>query len=199
MINFKKINNNINYKGNRKFMKDIFWFEIEKWKYNIRYNIYISSKGRIKDADGNFVQPKTKGGYLWYQPEGKGPIAIHRLVLGTFNPVPDWEHLTVDHLDHNTRNNSVKNLEWVTEEENIRRAKIDEVKMPEGITSTATISINKKTMPVDDALRYIPLIKGVDEKDFRNQIERVLTKPDVNEMKWSGMTIAKPPIKVSIE
>lgn len=33
--------------------------------------------------------------------------------------------LTVDHLDHNKRNNSVSNLEWVTKEENLHRAQID--------------------------------------------------------------------------
>lgn len=33
------------------------------------------------------------------------------------------EQLTVDHLDHNKRNNSVDNLEWVTRAENMRRAR----------------------------------------------------------------------------
>jgi hypothetical protein len=32
------------------------------------------------------------------------------------------DNLTVDHLDHNKRNNSIDNLEWVTESDNKRRA-----------------------------------------------------------------------------
>jgi len=35
------------------------------------------------------------------------------------------DNLTVDHLDHNKRNNCVDNLEWVTDSENKRRAKED--------------------------------------------------------------------------
>jgi hypothetical protein len=43
----------------------------------------------------------------------------------TWRPTDDAENLTVDHLDHNKRNNSVDNLEWVTQEENLRRASVD--------------------------------------------------------------------------
>lgn len=45
---------------------------------------------------------------------------VHRLVAMTFLPNP--ENLPeVDHLDGNTFNNHVTNLEWVTGQENIRR------------------------------------------------------------------------------
>jgi hypothetical protein len=37
-------------------------------------------------------------------------------------PTEDMDNLTVDHLDHNKRNNCIDNLEWVTESENKRRA-----------------------------------------------------------------------------
>lgn len=37
------------------------------------------------------------------------------------------ESLTVDHLDHNTRNNALTNLEWVTLAENQKRAHQDHV------------------------------------------------------------------------
>lgn len=43
----------------------------------------------------------------------------------TWRPIPDAENLTVDHLDHNKRNNTVYNLEWVTLEENRTRAQED--------------------------------------------------------------------------
>ena len=33
--------------------------------------------------------------------------------------------MTVDHLDHNKRNNCISNLEWVTREENQERAQAD--------------------------------------------------------------------------
>ena len=40
----------------------------------------------------------------------------------TWRPIPDAEELTVDHLNHNKRDNSLDNLEWVTKEENWERA-----------------------------------------------------------------------------
>jgi hypothetical protein len=43
----------------------------------------------------------------------------------TWRPTPEAEILTVDHLDHNKRNNALDNLEWVTAEENLRRAQRD--------------------------------------------------------------------------
>lgn len=52
---------------------------------------------------------------------GPTPL-IHRLVVEKFlGPIP--EGLEVDHLDGNTRNNAVDNLECVTHEENLRRAR----------------------------------------------------------------------------
>jgi hypothetical protein len=43
----------------------------------------------------------------------------------TWRPTANAENLTIDHLDHNKRNNALTNLEWVTREENVRRAEAD--------------------------------------------------------------------------
>ena len=94
--------------------------EVERWKYLSRINAYISSYGRFKDDKGNFLSVGAKNNYLVFRGE-----YVHRLVLSTFKPVPNWGSLTVDHLNHNTRDNRVSNLEWVTEEENHRREKAD--------------------------------------------------------------------------
>lgn len=47
----------------------------------------------------------------------------------TWKPIPNAEELTVDHLDHNKRNNCLENLEWVSKIENQARAISDFVKI----------------------------------------------------------------------
>ena len=59
-----------------------------------------------------------------------GNRMAHRLVMYTWCPIEDREAFTVDHLDHNKRNNRVDNLEWVSQAENVMRAKDDIVANP---------------------------------------------------------------------
>ena len=48
--------------------------------------------------------------------------SIHRLVLESFNLVPNMKNLQVNHIDGNKENNKLDNLELVTPKENIRHA-----------------------------------------------------------------------------
>lgn len=47
-------------------------------------------------------------------------FSIHRLVCLTFKYNPDHENLTVNHMDENTLNNRIDNLEWLSLSENVR-------------------------------------------------------------------------------
>lgn len=49
-------------------------------------------------------------------------FSIHYLVAKYFLPKPNQDNLVIDHLDANGLNNYYKNLEWVTQEENIHRS-----------------------------------------------------------------------------
>ena len=94
--------------------------EIEHWKYYMPMDVYVSSFGRFKDKNGNILPPTAKNNYLMFRGE-----LVHRLVMTIFKPVPGCAGMTVDHLDHNTRNNKLSNLEWVSLEENRARARRD--------------------------------------------------------------------------
>lgn len=48
---------------------------------------------------------------------------LHRLLMMAFKPSPEMRRLEVDHIDGNKENNCLDNLEWVTTEENGRRAR----------------------------------------------------------------------------
>lgn len=110
------------------FMLPTISLRIERWKFNKDYGIYVSTLGNFKDRYKRRLPIKiTQGGYCMVKTEASSqPWKLaHRVVMLTWKPIPDAENLTVDHLNHNKRDNSIANLEWVTQEENSRRAKED--------------------------------------------------------------------------
>lgn len=110
-----------------KFIMPRFLVNIERWKWNDEYRIYVSNTGRFKDAYKKDLPIKMNNtGYCAIRTY-VGYKAAHRLVLMTWRPTRDMESLTVDHLDHNKRNNTLSNLEWVTYKENQNRSYIDQV------------------------------------------------------------------------
>ena len=102
--------------------------ELERWKWNEEYGFWVSNLGNFKDAQKRDISVKVDSGYLrlvnW---EKDKSIAAHRLVMLTWRPIANADEMTVDHLDHNKRNNRLSNLEWVPGYENLIRAQADEV------------------------------------------------------------------------
>lgn len=111
-----------------KFIFPSFNFKIEKWKWNSEYRVYVSTLGNFKDEHKCFLPLKISNnkGYVFIR-TANGFKAAHRLVLLTFRPIPNAEELIVDHKNHNKRDNSLENLEWVSFKENQRRAEKDRV------------------------------------------------------------------------
>lgn len=99
--------------------------KVERWKWNKEFRIYVSNMGNFKDEyKKNIPFMTTQTGYLAI----KTPYGIklaHRLVMITWKPIPNAEDLTIDHLNHNKRENTIYNLEWITKEENMERAARD--------------------------------------------------------------------------
>ena len=131
---------------------------MEIWKDAVGFEGYlqVSTEGRckslgrwIKDFNG---EPKwkpdriiAKGGKSKYKTVGatvdgeEKSCALHRLVAMTFIPNPEGKPV-VNHIDGNTHNNAVSNLEWCTYSENVKHA-----------WRTGLISVPKKTGPSDFA------------------------------------------------
>ena len=106
--------------------------ELERWKWNDTYGIWVSTFGNFKTDKKKDMKVRTnESGYLGVKSYKTGKfILAHRLVMLTWRPIADVDSMTVDHLDHNKRNNRLSNLEWVTYEENQRRAAEDNINKP---------------------------------------------------------------------
>lgn len=101
---------------------------IERWKWNPTFGIYVSTKGRFRNQDKKDIPVQIgDSGYCMVYCGGTvhRHLSAHRVVMLTWRPTDNAENLTVDHLDHNKRNNALDNLEWVTVDENQRRASAD--------------------------------------------------------------------------
>ena len=114
-----------------------FLFKIERWKWNSDYRVYVSNLGHIKNEHKQDLPVYIDdNGYCRVHTACCRYKTVHRLVMLTWRPIPNAEELTVDHLNHNKRDNSLENLEWVTEEENLRRAAEDLIKKDKKKNST---------------------------------------------------------------
>ena len=89
--------------------------------------MYVSNFGHFRDTHRQPIpQYVNDDGYMTIQ-TAYGFSLVHRVVMKTWRPVVDMDHLTVDHLDHNKRDNSIYNLEWVTGTVNRIRARNDKL------------------------------------------------------------------------
>ena len=132
-------------------------FYIERWKYSKLYGMYVSNYGHLKDKDKKIIKPKVnQSGYLVVKLK-YGNEFVHRIVAAVWLPTEDMYHLTVDHLDHNKRNNAVYNLEWVTHQENQNRATQD--------------FTNDKITEAEDATLVVTAIKMYADSNYQCLIQ----------------------------
>lgn len=101
---------------------------LEKFKPILGYEQYeVSTWGRVFNTKtGNFLTPyHHHKGYLRVDLKNgmiRKHFKVHRLVAEAFIPNPENKP-QVNHIDGNPGNNSVTNLEWVTNQENCDKAR----------------------------------------------------------------------------
>lgn len=102
-------------------------------KINGFKNYMISNKGNVfsKNTMSIMKPEKTRVGYLRIQLSDNGitkKFLIHRLVASAFMN-PSTNNTEINHIDENKENNCVKNLEWCTHSENMKRGTVQRRRM----------------------------------------------------------------------
>ena len=88
----------------------------------------VSTWGRIYNTrTGKYLRPEIHDkGYLrvdLFNGAGRKHCKVHRLVAEAFIPNPEGKP-QINHIDGNNQNNSISNLEWVTNSENAEKASV---------------------------------------------------------------------------
>lgn len=107
-----------------------FHITIERWKFNEQYKVWVSNQGHVLDNQKQPIKVLTSSKRYMVCKINKEFVSAHRLVLMTWRPCEEMYSLTVDHINSNPRDNRLCNLEWVTEEENKRRATGNFISIP---------------------------------------------------------------------
>lgn len=170
-----------------RFIMPRFFVNCERWKWNEDLRIYVSTHGHFKDEHKRNKACKVRDNYFWVNVDGKW-LPAHRVVLLTWRPLPnDGEPMTVDHLNSITRDNRLCNLEWVTREENLRRANDNVLNTPKKVTPRNSIQelpfgvpLLSKNLGFDnhDAVPYSDLRKKINNNEVVFKVANTLYTAD---------------------
>lgn len=167
-----------------KFILPKFQFKVEKWQWNKEFRIYVSTLGNFKDEHKNNIPIKiNNNGYVVIK-TAYGFKLAHRLVMFTFKPIPNAESLTVDHLNHNKRDNSVYNLEWVSKKENWKRATEDYITVNLDYEHSAIGSGKFKFKDLEDAAIFA--INAYNIKADKQEVTRKINNAITNDKMYCG-------------
>lgn len=116
---------------------------MEYWKQIKGYpHLLVSRDGKVWTTTYNrFLKPQlTNRGYLRIglnKDKVIKTVGVHRLVAEAFIPNPD-NLPAVDHIDGNKLNNTVENLQWISNSDNTRKACIGKDRRPKPVICIET-------------------------------------------------------------
>lgn len=104
---------------------------IERWKKNKEYGAWVSNQGNVRLLKNKqlLIPRISENGYCTVFTD-QGAILVHRLVAFTWLGKQPGDNYDVDHINSNKRDNSVKNLRWVSREVNLAYAAFMRCKTP---------------------------------------------------------------------
>jgi hypothetical protein len=109
-----------------KFLRKEVWKELPiKYKASLRKKYAVSNHGRVVSylediKDGTVLNGSTVEGYTVINVKPNDTfqsLYLHREIAKLFLPRPGRRYKYVIHLDHDKKNNHVRNLRWATKEE----------------------------------------------------------------------------------
>ncbi len=145
----------------------------EIWKLIIfikdNTNYYVSDYGRIKNKKRILKLSPHHSGYVYCNIDGN-QYSVHVLVAQTFIENENNKKI-VNHIDSNKANNKLKNLEWVTQSENVIHA----VKNGRSnITKVINYDINNNILGIYDSCSNAAQILKVNSRSVNKCCKKII-------------------------
>lgn len=135
--------------------KDITELPGEIWIACFMDDMYeVSSLGRFRNAKTKQIfKGESKEGYIYSTLRHVKSIALHRLVLQSFDPQENYEELTVDHINGIRSDNRLENLRWASNDENIRYMLLQRANLNKELTRLIQIHGYDETLQLLQSLK----------------------------------------------
>lgn len=91
----------------------------------VKTNYTICTDGTVTSPSGRILKHSLCGNYYKVSichNKQTHSLYVHRLLALHFLEVPEGENIVVDHINNNKLDNSLSNLNWITQSENILKA-----------------------------------------------------------------------------
>ena len=163
--------------------------------YNgLKTNVEVTKCSKVRRVKVNFTKKKTKVGdvdftkikitpdkyrciSIYIEVVNSRTVKVHQLMASAFLDYKfNGFKLVVDHIDGNTLNNDLSNLQVITNRENCSRARSLKKGLPTGVTFNKRDKKYQSQIQINGKINYLGLFNTIEEASnaYKNKLKSIV-------------------------